>query len=235
MKLPKILLFSCVLIFFAGCEKQESMLKGNLVGFVTLIDETGNPVEDKSGVTVSIEGLSISAKTNETGRFAFIGIPSGTYNLVYDKAGFGMYKQFSYQFMGGNVSDLMYSVTLYEQPNIAIQSLDLIYQDNIITVSGTIPETSEYRLQIFINDSSNVSNLNFDYASPRYGFCCIPTTRFSQYIYLSETPFSTGDKVYLIIYFYNPNDQYGYYDYENETNMITSCKKGSGVINLKLE
>jgi len=237
MKIFKIIIISNILLFLLGCDKKKEniFLEGNIVGFVNLVDETGNEVEDKSGVNISIEGLTSSAKTNEDGRFELSNVPAGTYNIIYNKTGYGSYKRFSFQFFGGNIPAMLYETTLYEQPKIEIKSLDISFNDNVVNISGKITETSQYTVQAFVNDSCNVSNLNYDYASYRYSFCCIPTTQFSQSIYLSETPYSFGDKVYLVIYFINPNEEYGYYDYEKEKYVYTSYKKASSVINLILE
>lgn len=237
MKIFRIIIISNILLFLLGCDKSDEniFLEGNIVGFVNLVDETGNEVEDKSNVDVTIEGLTSSANTNENGRFELSNVPAGTYNIIYNKTGYGLYKRFSFQFIGGNIPAMLYETTLYEQPKIEIQSLDISFNNNVINISGKITETSQYSVQAFINDSSNVSNLNYDYASYRYNFCCIPTTQFSQSIYLSETPYSLGDKVYLVIYFINSNEESGYYDYEKEKYVYTSYKKASSVINLILE
>jgi len=237
MKFFKIIIILNILLFLLGCDKNEGniILEGNIVGFVNLVDEAGNEVEDKSGVNVTIEGLTSSANTNEDGRFELSNVPAGTYNIIYNKTGYGSYKRFSFQFIGGDIPAMTYETTLYEQPKIEIQSLDISFNDNIISITGKISETSKYTVQAFINDSSNVSNLNYDYASYKYSFCCIPTTQFSQSIYLSETPYHRGDEVYLVIYFINSNEEYGYYDYEKEKYVYSSYKKASSVINLVLE
>jgi len=237
MKILKFLIISNIFIFLFGCDKSEEniFLKGNIVGFVNLVDETGTEVEDKSGVNVTMEGLTSLANTNEDGRFEFKNVPAGTYNLIYNKTDYGVYKRFSYQFIGGNLPALVNETTLYEQPNIEIQSLDFSFNDNIISISGKISETSHITFQTFINDSSNVSNLKYDFATGKHSYSGWGFTEFSQSIYLSETPYSAGDKVYLVIYFMNPNEEWGYYDYENGKYVYTSYKKATSVINLILE
>lgn len=237
MKIFRIIIISNILIFLLGCDKNDEniFLKGNIVGFVNLVNETGNEVEDKSGVNISIEGLTSSANTNEDGRFELSNVPAGTYNIIYNKTGYGSYKRFSFQFIGGNVPAMLYETTLYEQPKIDIQSLDISFDDNIINITGEITATNYFTVQTFINDSANVSNENYDYASARYNYSGWEYTQFSQSIYLSETPYFLGDKVYLVIYFINPNEEYGYYDYEKERYVYTSYKKASSVINLILE
>lgn len=237
MKIFKIIIVSNILLFLIGCNKNEDnvFLEGNIIGFVNLVNETGSEVEDKSGVNVSIEGLNTSANTNENGRFELSNVPAGTYNIIYNKKGYGSYKRFSFQFIGGNIPAMLYETTLYEQPKIEIQSLDISFTDNVITIAGKITETNHFTVRTFINDSSNVSNENYDYASARYSYSGWTFTQFSQSIYLSETPFYPGDKVYLVIYFINPNEEWGYYDYEKEKCVYTSYKKASSVIKLILE
>jgi hypothetical protein len=235
MKTLKTLILSGILIFFIGCDKNKdnTFLTGNIVGFVKLIDEVGNEVEDKSGVTVSFEELPHSATSNEIGRFELTNVPAGTYNLIFNKPGYSSNKIFSYQFIGGNIPANPRTRTLYELPRIEIKSLDISFNNNTIDISGSITETSKYLFRTYINDSSNVSELNYDYKSNKQSYCCSPATSISQRINLEDTPYSLGDKVYLVIFFYNP-EQYGYYDYE-EQRYVSSGKKAYGIIDLVLE
>jgi len=237
MNFFRIIIISNILIFLLGCDKNEenTLLEGNIVGFVNLIDETGNEVEDKSNVNVTIEGLSSSVNTNEDGRFELSNVPAGTYNIIYNKTGYGSFKRFGFQFIGGNIPALLYETSLYEQPKIDIQSLDISFNDNIITIKGEITEQKYFAVKTFINDSSNVSYENYDYASVVYNNGNSEFTKFVHNIFLSKTPYSQGDMVYLVIYFINPNEEYSYYDYEKEEYVYSSYKKSSSVISLVLE
>lgn len=223
-------------MFLFGCDKNDDniFLQGNIVGFVNLVDEAGNALEDKSGVNVIIDGLSVSDNTNENGRFELIDVPAGTYNLLYNKTAYGTYKRFSYQFIGGNIPAFMYETTMCEQPNVEIESIDVSFNNNTISVSGKVPEASNFAPQAFINDSSNVSNINYDYATNKYGSGSYEHTEFVQDIHISQTPYSPGDKIYLVIYFINPMDK-GYYDYEKDEYVYSSCKKASDVKTIILE
>ncbi len=237
MKIFKILIALHTLVFLSGCDKNEEkiFIKGNIVGFVNLIDENGNEVDDKSGVNVSIEEISASVDTNEDGRFELADVPAGTYNLIFNKTGYGINKRFSYQFIGGNVPALLSETTMYEQPKTEIQSLDITNDDNMINILGNTLETDRYSFQIFLNDSSNVSNLNFDYSSGRNTICCLPMTQFSGSIYLGESSYSSGDEVYLVVYFVNPYDELAYYDYKEEKYVYSSYKKATNAIKLILK
>ena len=136
MKILKIIILSSFILFLFGCGKKEKAIlpSGNIVGFVELVDENGNMYKEKEGVNVSIEYPSESTITNEYGRFEFWEILAGTYNLNFNKEGFGTYKKFGYQFIGGNVPALLYTTYLYELPNIEIQSLNVSYYNNTINL-----------------------------------------------------------------------------------------------------
>jgi hypothetical protein len=234
MKILKILIVFNILVLFSGCDKNEdsSFLKGNIVGFVKLIDEMGNEVLDKSGINVAIDGLSISANTNVNGRFEFTDVPAGSYKIIYNKTGYGIYKKFSYQFIGGTVPALMNEITLYEQPKIEIQNLDISYKNNTISILAKISETNQYSFQIFFSDSSNVSYQNNIYSSARYNFCCAPVTQFSESIYLSYIPNLNRPITYMVIYFVNRYESSSYYDYEKEVYCYTGYKQASEIIQL---
>lgn len=233
MKVFITIVISSILIILPGCDKnkENKYFQGNIVGFVKLTNEIGNEIDDKSGVNVSIDGLA-NTMTNNNGRFEFKNVPAGTYKLIYDKPGYGSHKRFSYQFIGGNVPALLDETTLYELPNIEIQSLDISFKDDRINISGIISDTRAYRFHVFFNNSSDVSNLNYDYSfftSRSSG----TITQFSNSIDVFDTPYTKGDKIYLVIYFYNYHDT-GYFDFETEKHIYPSHKKASDVVSLIL-
>jgi hypothetical protein len=235
MQVFKTLVICSIIIFFAGCDKNEEIFfKGNIVGFVSLVDESGNEIEDKSGVNVSMEGLA-NTITNNIGRYEFSDVPAGTYKIIYDKTGYGTYKRFNYQFIGGNVPAVVPETSLFVLPDIEILSLDISFEDNRIYVSGTIPVTNQLAFQIFINDNPDVSNLKHNHYTSLAMYCCIARTNFSQVINLSDTPYSPGDTIYLAVYFRNYYDIGWYFDYEYEKTIYSSYRKGSDVITLVLE
>lgn len=237
MKVFKIVIISNIFLLLLGCNKNEEniFLKGKIVGFVNLVNEAGEEIENKSGVNVLIEGLEISANTNENGRYELTNVPAGTYNIIYNMTSYGSYKRFGYQFIGGNLPAFLDETALFEQPGVEIQSLDISFNDNMITISGTISETNQYAVQIFMNDSTNVSNLQYDYTTYKSSYSGSKYTQLSQSIFLTETPYSFGDKVYIVIYFINAFEELGYFDNINEKQVYTSYKRASDVINLILE
>src|SRR5262249_51881701 len=60
-----------------------------LSGTVALKDAWGNDLADSSGVTVSIDGLSLKAVTDKNGSWHIDDVPAGRYNIILTKATFG--------------------------------------------------------------------------------------------------------------------------------------------------
>lgn len=216
-----------------GCDRKEDFqnLSGTIVGFVDLCDILGAPVRDRSGVTVTIENTARSVVTKEEGRFELSDINAGTYNLVYEKTGFGASKLSGFQFVGGNVPALVNRKTLYQLPASQNTSLETSYSDGYIFISVTMEEEGLYALRFFVNDSLNVSGARYDFyrdLAPVY-----PLIHYTCNFQLSETPFNEGDRIYLVAYCRNYLDP-GYYDLEKETD-IGNYVKASDVMEFTVE
>ena len=81
MKIITILTFALIILFVNGCKNDESVstLKGDLVGFVNLVENDGSELYNKNGVNISIENTAITQTTDQFGRFLFTDLISGTY------------------------------------------------------------------------------------------------------------------------------------------------------------
>ncbi len=82
----------CLLLFliFISCEGIEGpagpALGGDLVGNLNLVfDQFGEPMTDKGGIEVLVEGTTPEKKalTDATGKFIIEDLPTGTYNLFF--------------------------------------------------------------------------------------------------------------------------------------------------------
>jgi hypothetical protein len=62
---------------------------GTLTGTVVLQDSWAATLPDFSGVTVSVDGLSLSAVTDTAGSWRIDGVPVGKHDVVFKKATFG--------------------------------------------------------------------------------------------------------------------------------------------------
>jgi hypothetical protein len=238
MKILNIISIVCVFLFFTSCNKSDKNLyyKGNIVGFIHLVDESGNEVNDKSGVTVTLDNTPYSSISDEIGRYELVGVKAGTYNVYFSKEGYGTMKQSGYSFIGGNIPAYVGKTSLYQMPTIVVKSIDVKLEDNMIKISGEITETSQYRFQIFFNDSSNVSCYNYDYKTSdmAYNFYG-PETSFSYFVHLDRLPYSKGNKIYLVIYFMNYYQEYGYYDYNTGRYIDPTYKKVTDAIPITIE
>ena len=218
---PIILYFMFFLLL--SCTKEEiTTMKGDIVGFINLIDEKEIELENRSGVRVSIENTSWSATSNKIGRYELKNVSAGCHNVIYEKEGYGTYRLSNYEFVGGNKPAVINSITLYEIPtNIEIYTVDAVYEYefNVLTISGTMSETDKYAMRIFFNDSADVSNTHFDY-STSFSYCCISTTTFYCSVYLPYTPFLEGETVYFVIYLYNTAEPYLNFSYLKATDII---------------
>ncbi len=105
------LLRSLLLVLFlvsAGCGSDpvdpsdpNNRLKGKLVGFVHLEDECSQQINDASDVTVTVEGTSYTATTDQDGFWSLDDLPAGTYDFSFTKGGYTTAKLCCFQFVGG--------------------------------------------------------------------------------------------------------------------------------------
>src|SRR5512133_2002246 len=88
----------CLTMILSSCTKTEIIpdLKGSLVGYVYTFDEfaKSSVPEDNSGVTVTAFGMKkYQALSDKNGRFEFSKLPAGTYELQFQKKGYGTLMQ----------------------------------------------------------------------------------------------------------------------------------------------
>jgi hypothetical protein len=113
-------------------------LSGDLYGKMFLFDADSSRITDNSGVTISIVGTGKSTSTDREGWWRINGLSAGTYTLVFAKPGYGTYKQFGFQFVGGD--SLFYgfwalgNVARYHVTSISAS----IGIDSVVHFSGTI-------------------------------------------------------------------------------------------------
>lgn len=188
------------------------------MGFVKLIDEFNAKIDDNGGVQVRLENSSYSAVTNEDGRFEFKNLSAGTYNLIYEKDGFGSYKLFSYQFVGGNAEGLVWPQQLYQLPTIEVKDIEVSLENDFIRIFVTMAQPCIYAFQVYLSYDHNVSEQNYVYMKDLWNFNK-PETEFEVYIAPSDTLLKAGDKIYLKMFYRNYRD-FGYYDREKEVDVL---------------
>ena len=97
MKTTHVLISLILLLGCMSCSdddpQPEPLTKAYITGHVKLFDNFTSPL-DNADMTVRIDGQDISSKTDAEGKFTLKDVPFGTYNLVYEKPGYGTYKIF---------------------------------------------------------------------------------------------------------------------------------------------
>ena len=101
---------------------------GTLTGNLAAYDEFSWPISDSSGVKVSLQlgGATVSTTSNHSGNYFFHGLPSGTYNLIYEKANFGTMKVFGVSHSpGSNLNTTVPEVYVLQNPvKTAVDSIE---------------------------------------------------------------------------------------------------------------
>lgn len=215
-RFQKLTLWLAVIIGFTAYSCKEDIflpdLEGSLVGYVFTFDEYANLLEDHSGVKVSALGVARVFETHPdaAGRFEFKNLPAGTYELHFEKQGFGMLKHFGVQHLGGKPTTLYLDFSgssnsaaffIYQMPTSQI--VNLSFENDTLTgtftFSGAQPESLGLRIYLSgepdfaLEEATTTFNgrlykLNGNYSSP---------------FYTSELPFAPGQLVYYRARVYN--------------------------------
>lgn len=230
-----LIIFSILTIafFLACCEKDEfaPYLEGDIIGYAFCYDEYGNDLEDYSGIKVVTDpGRKYSAVTDKNGRYVLTNVLNGTYNLSFEKEGFGTMKMFGIQHLGGKPTIISYHysndyVIIFK--NITTHITAIHYQnDSLIAdlaLSG-VNRTGTVYMRLLFSTKENF-DLQSAEASKSIELWDRGINYQSRYGNVSVgLPFAHGEKVYCEaaiysdLYFYS--DLLGisrYYDFETHT------------------
>lgn len=208
MKINSLIVILIALSFFA-CNKDEEEKKetaSSISGKVALYNEGLTSVEN-SDMTVTVEGTSplLTAHTDADGNFIIENVPFGTYNLFFEKTGYGAYKYFNATLTEtGGPLNLSETIDLGQQSSLIITDFMVHISHGSIDYTGTVdPEgtadTPKY-VRIFYSADSTVSSSNYSYYSEAYE---ITTSTFEFPITsekLNEEGFASGSTVYMKVY-----------------------------------
>jgi hypothetical protein len=185
-------------------------LAGDLVGFVTLVDQFGASLTDHSGVTVLIEGTALSATTDSSGRWMIPAVNTGTYTISFSKSGYGTSKSVGYQFVGGG-QVFLGTLTLAPIPdfNVSVQTIEAVsLGKDIIILCGDIllspSQEAKRKLRVFLGLNNSVSFEPEDYLLQSLCYTTEENTKFisSMPCYLADVGLinSSGTILYAIVY-----------------------------------
>lgn len=206
--------------FFVSCtDTVAPVLTGSISGFVNLYEENGTQIKDRAGVKVSIEGRNNFAYTDAEGRYLLENVDAGIFNIVFEKAGFGIYKIIAHEFVGGGDAYL-YSIGLLVLPSFNVTSLNIIKTNSsfpYLRMSGNLSDAREYSRMVllFFGKKENVSNdpMNYLYVSTAYVNEDSSSYSSSLYYkeYLLDSGFNLGETVHVAAYS-SSRDYWGVYD-----------------------
>ena len=187
-------------------------------GNVVLVDEFGNKVADRSGVTVSVvDQLTTMTTTDATGNFT-LAVPQGTQRLNFTKAGYGTYLTAPTSISGSGFTAAK-SVALGQTASTYLtyfRSWDYIFSGEYYRFMGRISANStsaqvRYH-RIFFATSKDVSPTNYKATSLFKGSFADPSGTPNWYWVTDSvsratvTSINAGpyDKVYGVVYGDNP-------------------------------
>ena len=193
-------------IIIHGCNKEEYLpgLTGKMVGQLYTFSEFGHVLDDHSQVKITAIGMdqTYSANSNRAGRFEISDLPTGTYELHFEKSGFGILKQFGVQHLGGEptilpkVNSYEYAYFLYEIPTTTITNLSIVNDSLTVFFSFTVPvQLDHIRVQLYYSATENFSSSEAAYVDTRQlwnagGY-------FTAKLYFQDPPFEPGEIVYV--------------------------------------
>jgi hypothetical protein len=209
MKLNKLIpvIVTVLALIATGCKNTITQpdLTGSLVGFVYTFDEYANLQDDHSKVIVTALGMDhFSTRTDKNGRFEFKDLPAGTYELNFEKEGFGTLKQFGIQHLGGKPTILGMSFDqsingsaffIYRMPTIEIANLS-IEKDTLTAELVFSTATPEFHtLQVYYSnketfETSEAQLVNLVFLEKKNNL-------YKGKIYNTELHFTMGEKVYF--------------------------------------
>jgi hypothetical protein len=244
-----------VLMIIVGCRGEIGpvgpSLSGSITGTVMLFNSDGSMPVDRSGVTVSIQGSSLSTTTDSLGLWTINNVMTGTYTITETKPGYGISEQQGFVFVGGSENDETPNrtyISLAQPPNfsVVLDSVKNVTDSAIsiwFTMSGsfdTAVDQGENDFLVLIGKDSNVNGLMpnsylysaFTYLTPYPGVDGYNTISASD---LKYAGFKSGESVYVVIYPLDHNASPGpsyssYYDIATQKMVYTSLGIPSKVI-----
>ena len=141
----------------------NSKLNGNLWGIVNLIQENHANNPSSEGVSVTIEGTTLSTTTDSIGYWRFTNLKSGVYNIMFSKQGYGTTKLIKYNFVPSDTMNSLYNM-LFQIPDYYISVLHATELRDSIEVSGKISENTNYSryAMLFYSLDSTVDYNNYN-------------------------------------------------------------------------
>jgi hypothetical protein len=205
MKKTLTLMIIAVLLASA-CERENLIpgLEGSLVGYVYTFDEFANQLNDRSGVFVTAVGSkNHTAFTDENGRFEIAELPTGTYELRFEKPGFGTLRQYGIKHLGGKPTTLGLSYSgatnseaffIYQIPKTRITSASVKGNKLSCSFSFNVAEPPDMSVLLYLSATDGFKTTD---ASQTLPFMLTKENgTYSGTFEAGSMAFSKGEKVY---------------------------------------
>jgi hypothetical protein len=198
------------LISIIGCKKDQitnpiPSIKGGVHGSIWLVTENGYYPNDRSGVTVTVEGTLNSCLTDSNGIYALPGVEVGKRTLVFTKNGYGKMKLEVEIQKNYNVG--CDYINIFELPSFIIQNLTLQFDTLSYDLSLTGYSSKTFtNMQGFVIFASSDSTVSSDTSKYFYAFSNIiaANSNTSSYHYsvvnFLHYGIQKGQKVYFTAY-----------------------------------
>lgn len=181
------------LLAFNSCQTPSAPQTATIQGRVELAKVYWLLTPPYSGITVTIEGTSHSAVTDDSGYYTLHNVPTGTYNVRFSKPGYGDVRWMAMTVTGGGNTNVdwtgQYVQRLYKQSSVgtslnALQFVDttlpglppyaFMRADGIVAPDLTRPQ-SEDAMAVYVSHTPDVSSqpghyVKFFYASNVYSY-----------------------------------------------------------------
>ncbi|WP_334055681.1 carboxypeptidase regulatory-like domain-containing protein [Polaribacter sp. P097] len=208
MKVNYLVLTLAILVGFTSCGGSDDSMtnpitSGNISGSVNLYDESVTQI-DNNGMTVKVEGTSISTTTDIDGKFTLTDVPFGTYTLTYEKSGYGTFKRFDVDHNNGNtfIAD---APSLGQKSTTSVTNLSINSSSSfpviITTTTNPVANQADTRyIRFFFSTDANVSSENFDSVLETYPINDTPHNLNISQASLDALGFASGTTVYVKSY-----------------------------------
>jgi hypothetical protein len=239
--MKKTIIYLTLLIAFFACTKEQGVPgstgpqgatgangkssatdTASIMGKLVLIDEFSQVQNDFSGVTVTLSSGSQthSATTGTTGSYTFAGMPTGTYDLTFQKQGYGTMKLFGLSnFGGGTLPTQIRTAYLAQIPiKTAPSSFTLVTNNSSTTTFDLHLDTSSLQyvelntnILVYISKDPTVGPsdylvvLNASYGTDGSGGYTVNFTKSGPNTAFPPSSINSGDKLYAVAYSYNYN------------------------------
>ena len=208
------LMYSCL-----DSDDQYELTERDVYGAVSLFDEFGNPTDNFS-MKVSVDGTipPVSGVTDHYGTYLLKDVPFGTYDLIFEKSGFGTYVMKAVEHINtGSPTKITRIPLLSEESSTKIRILTIETSvDTIFVTVVTDPPATMVKnryIRLFYSSQSNVGNLKYEHYSD---LITVDKTSFTlkfEKTYFTDMGYDPGQSVFVRAY----GDSYYSNEYVNDS------------------